>query len=72
MLSKVKENRIYHIATKPALLSYIIQNMSTKPVKNCSMQSAQACTMTAPNLHQNGKGNLCAESIKTACKNNSK
>ena len=32
--------------TKPALLSYTIQNMSTKLVKNCSMQSS-------PSLHHN-------------------
>ena len=35
------------------------------------MQSAQACITTTPRLHQNGKGNLGAESIKAVCQNNS-
>ena len=57
--------------TKPALLSYTIQNMSTKPVKNCSMQSAPTCIITATKLHQNGKRKLCGKSIKAVGKNNS-
>ena len=58
--------------TKPALMSYTIQNMSTKPVKNCSIQYALTCIITATKLHQNGKRKLYGKSIKAVGKNSSK
>ena len=76
---QVEQNVICHTATtlRASLeksLCYASPQVCMLPntVQNCSMQSAQACIITAPKLHKNGKGKLCEESIKTVGKNNSK